>query len=186
MTLDLPTPAAIRALRLSLGLTQAEVARLAGVSQPLIARIEKGSVDPRLSTLRGVVEALNGAERRKVRLSDIMTTPVAAVKATDTLAEAAALMRDRGYSQLPVVHKGQPVGSLSERTVVHALSESSDAASLAKAAVRDVMGPPFPTMEPSDTVDAAFRLLDQYPALIVMERGRIVGLVAKSNLLHLV
>lgn len=185
MPLAVPSAAEIRALRTSLGLTQAEVARLAGVSQPLIARIEKGSVDPRLSTLRSVVEALNGIERRKVVLRDIMTAPVAVVKATDTVAEATSIMRDKGFSQLPVVHKGQPVGSLSERSVVHALSGAQDAQAVARSPVREIMGPPFPTMEPTDTVEAAFRLLEEYPAVLVMERGRIVGLVAKSNLLHL-
>ena len=45
----LPTPEDIKKLRLELKLTQHDIATRAGVSQPLIARIESGDVDPRLS-----------------------------------------------------------------------------------------------------------------------------------------
>ncbi|MHB8587089.1 MAG: CBS domain-containing protein [Thermoplasmatota archaeon] len=185
MPLSVPSSAELRSLRTGLGLTQAELARKAGVSQPLIARIEKGTVDPRLSTLRAVVDALNSTERGRVRLREIMTAPVATVRATDTVSDAAQLMRERGYSQLPVVHKGVPVGSLSERSVVHALASAQDAQTIARAPLRTIMGPPFPTVEPEESVDHAYHLLEEFPAVVVMERGRIVGLVAKSNLLHL-
>ena len=49
----------IRAARENNGLTQAELADRAGVSQPLIARIESNNVDPTIDTLYSVVAALN-------------------------------------------------------------------------------------------------------------------------------
>lgn len=57
--MELPTGQEIREARNSLGLTQAEVARRAGVSQPLIARIEGGEIDITLDTLHSIVAALN-------------------------------------------------------------------------------------------------------------------------------
>ncbi len=57
--MELPTPRDLRERRTALDLTQSELAERADVSQPLIARIEGGDVDPRLSTLRRIVEALN-------------------------------------------------------------------------------------------------------------------------------
>ena len=45
----IPSPEDIRRMRIRAGLTQKELAERAGVSQSLIARIERGSVDPRLS-----------------------------------------------------------------------------------------------------------------------------------------
>ncbi|MHA1431033.1 MAG: helix-turn-helix domain-containing protein, partial [Candidatus Freyarchaeota archaeon] len=53
----LPTPEDIKRLRKKVGLTQTELAEKAGVSQSLIARIESGSVDPRLSTLQRILNA---------------------------------------------------------------------------------------------------------------------------------
>lgn len=173
-------------MRLKLGLTQSEVAKSAGVSQPLIARIENETVDARLSTLRSVVDALNRAERTVVTLADVMHAPVEAVKATDTMAEAIRLMREKNYSQLPVLAKGLPVGSLSEKAVVHALAGARDAEALARSPVREAMGPPFPTAAPDTTVDAAARLLEEQPALLVMERGRLLGIVSKADLMGLI
>lgn len=186
VTLHVPLASEVRSMRKRLGLTQAEVAKSAGVSQPLIARIESGSVDPRLSTFTAVLDALNRAERKGVFLSEVMTTPVASVRATDTVSAAIRVMREKNISQLPVLAKGIPVGSLSDRQVVHALSEAADAEKLAKRSVGDIMGPPFPIARPDMSVDQAARLLEDQPAILVMEKGKLVGIVAKADLLSLV
>jgi predicted transcriptional regulator len=184
--LEVPTPDALKAARQRLGLTQAEVARSAGVSQPLIARIESGSVDPRLSTLTAIVAALNRAERQEVHVRDVMVAPVLTLKAGDSVGEAIRLMRENSISQLPVLQKGVPVGSLSEQSVVQALAQAKDPEALARATVADVMGPPFPTASPDTSVEQASRMLQDAHALLVMERGRLLGIVAKADLLRLV
>ena len=56
--------AIIRASRRRQGLTQAELARRAGTSQPVISAYEHGRRDPTLETLRRLVEA--GGERLRV------------------------------------------------------------------------------------------------------------------------
>ena len=53
-------------LRILRGLTQEQLAELVGTKQPSIARLESGKVEPRLSFLRRVVEALGG--RLEVRI----------------------------------------------------------------------------------------------------------------------
>ena len=186
MPLHAPLPSEVRALRKKLGLTQSAVAQAAGVSQPLVARIENGTVDPRLSTYVAVLEALNRAERKGVLLSEVMATPVASVRAIDTVSAAIKTMRELEISQLPVLSKGLPVGSLSDRQLVHALGEAQDAEQLAKRTVGEIMGPPFPVAGPDMSVDQAARLLEDQPAVLVMERGKLVGIVAKADLLQLV
>jgi DNA-binding XRE family transcriptional regulator len=47
------------AVRIEHGLSQAELARRSGVSQPAIARLERGEHEPRLATLRRVAHALD-------------------------------------------------------------------------------------------------------------------------------
>ncbi len=48
----------VRAIRIGLGMTQAELARKAGTSQSAIARLELGQIEPRIHTLRRVGDAL--------------------------------------------------------------------------------------------------------------------------------
>ena len=186
MPLHMPIPAEVRALRKKLGLTQATVAKSAGVSQPLIARIENGTVDPRCSTYGAVLDALNRAERKGVMLKEVMTAPVAAVKATDTVAMAIRAMREKEISQLPVLAKGISVGSLSDRLIVHALSEATDADALAKTQVGQIMGAPFPMAGPETSVEQAYRLLEDQPAILVVDRGKVIGIVSQADLLSLV
>src|SRR6266542_2182173 len=49
------------AFRTEHGLSQAELARRCGVSQPAIARLERGEHEPRLATLRRVAPASGGS-----------------------------------------------------------------------------------------------------------------------------
>lgn len=186
MPIRVPELGEIRSLRHRLGLTQRELADLAGVSQPLIARIETGTVDPRWSTARSIMEALNSVERRAVTLEEVMNRTILAVDPDEPVEDAIRLMRDNGFSQLPVLEGGAPVGSISEDTIVRALSSARDRSQVAASRVGDVCGPPFPSAAPGTTVDQAYRLLEDATALLVMEHGRVVGIVSKTDLLNLV
>lgn len=50
---------AIRSARLEGGLTQAELAHRIGVTQSVVARWERGAVEPRISTLERIADALD-------------------------------------------------------------------------------------------------------------------------------
>jgi predicted transcriptional regulator len=180
--LELPTPEQLRAKRERLGLTQSELAEAAGVSQSLVARVELEDVDPRYSTLSAIVRALNAAERREVRLEELMNRDVVAVGPDDPVGEAADTMRERGFSQLPVLQDEAPVGSVTEKAIVHALNEAGGEG-VVEAPVREVMAAPFPALDPDDRARDAVRPLEDRAAVLVMAEGRVVGLVTKNDLL---
>ncbi len=92
--MNLPTPQDLNERREELGLTQSELADRAGVSQPLIARIEGDDVDPRLSTLRGIVEALDEAEGGVVRAVDVMHEGIVSVSPDDAVGEAVGIVTE--------------------------------------------------------------------------------------------
>ena len=58
-----PVIRALVTLRRAEGLSQAEVARLMGTSQPAVARLESGTGDVRLSTLARYAEATRALTR---------------------------------------------------------------------------------------------------------------------------
>lgn len=87
--MEIPTGKELRNARLDRGMTQNDLAEDAGVSQPLIARIENGDVDPRLDTIHQIVVALNEA-----------TLPFDSEEVSVILPEALRGARKRtGYSQ---------------------------------------------------------------------------------------
>ena len=173
--MELPTPQDLRERRTSLDLTQSELAEMAEVSQPLIARIEGGDVDPRLSTLRRIVNALDEAEGSVVRAGDVMHADVVHVAPDDAVSEAEAKMDEAAYSQLPVIQAGIPVGSISHREVIKAGEEGGELP------VSEVMSESFPSVSPDSTVDEVRNLLDHYKAVMVTEAGQAVGIITEAD-----
>jgi len=66
-------------LRILRGLTQEQLAELVDTKQPSIARLESGRVEPKLSFLRRVVEALGA--RLEVRIVPLEEAPAAGQRA---------------------------------------------------------------------------------------------------------
>ena len=120
----IPSPEDIRRMRIRAGLTQKELAERAGVSQSLIARIERGSVDPRLSTLKRILSALDDAMRGKVRAKDVMHSPVITVQVKDPIEKAAQLMWRYGISQIPVLNGDRIVGTVFEDSIIKAVLDN--------------------------------------------------------------
>lgn len=174
--MDLPTPKDLRERRNSLELTQSELAERAAVSQPLIARIEGGDVDPRLSTIRRIVQALEEAEGGVVRAEELMHETVISVTPEEPIREAARRMDEEAYSQLPVLKDGVPVGSISQSDLVHLDEEARDES------VDRHKSESFPTVSPAATLDETGSLLEHYKAVLVTEGGDTVGIITEADI----
>jgi predicted transcriptional regulator len=174
--MELPTPQVLRIRRKEeADLTQSELAEEAGVSQPLIARIEGGDVDPRLSTLRRIVNALEEKTGGVVYAADLMHEDPVSVAPDDSVREAERTMEKEAYSQLPVIQHGTPVGSISHGDIINAGKEVGDRP------VREVMTESFPEVSPDNTVDEVRKLLDHYKAVVVTEDGRTAGIITEAD-----
>ncbi|NLI62527.1 MAG: CBS domain-containing protein [Methanosarcinaceae archaeon] len=179
--MQVPTAEDLKQKRLELGLTQSALAKRAGVSQPLIARIENNGVDPRLSTVSKIVQAFDDFKKEKhIQVKDIITHPVVHVKPTDTADFAINIMNEHGFSQLPVIEYGIPVGSLSEGSIVKAVSEKKQISNMR---VSDLMEESFPTVPLTTPILTVSHLLERSPAVLVLEKGLVIGVVTKSNII---
>ncbi|PSQ16459.1 transcriptional regulator [Halobacteriales archaeon QS_8_69_26] len=175
--MKLPTPDDLKERRKNLDLTQAELADLADVSQPLIARIEGDDVDPRLSTLRRIVNALETVEGDIVRAKKIMNEEVVSVAPDDSVAHAIDIMGEEGYSQLPVIKNDYPRGMISNADIRHADVE----ADLAEVPVDRVKSQKYGIAEPDDTLDEVDDKLDLNTAVIVVSNDRVFGIITEAD-----
>ena len=171
----------IRRKRKKLGLSQKKLAELVGVSQPLIARIEAGTFDPKLSLVKKIFRVLEELEGGRVEAKVVMNSPVIFVSAYDTLKKVAELMTEKEISQLPVMEAGKLVGGITEADIVKAVLERGSKAESIR--VREVMEDPFPVVDPDESVNTVSRLLMEYPAVLVFEGEKLVGIVTKQDVM---
>jgi predicted transcriptional regulator len=173
----------IRRLRKMMGLTQKKLAEKAGVSQSLIARIEKKSVDPRLSTVRRILEALSLIKEGRIA-EDVMHSPVITVKITDTVRKAVELMHKNDVSQLPVLKENVIVGSIKETTIIHRITRGGNIRKVLFTPVYNIMEEPFITVNPSMGVDEVLSIMSSgHPAVLVIDNKKLVGIITKIDVL---
>ena len=179
----LPEIKHIKTIRKALGITQKELAKLSNVSQSLIARIESGRVDPSFSKVEKILYALEKSKSKKIDLTarNIMRKNVITIHSQEKITKAAAIMKRKDISQLPVIEKNSVVGTISEKEISHSISR--DPRNLL---VKDLMNDPLPLVSINTTIEMLSDLLDYSPAVLVAENGRVKGIVCRSDLLKLV
>jgi cystathionine beta-synthase len=119
-----------------------------------------------------------------VSIGEVMEPSIVSVAADEPTRHAITLMHEHQVSQLVVTapDHGAIIGSIGERGLLRRAMSDLD---LLDGPVRDVMGPPLDTV----TVDVAVReaieaLAGAGSALTVLDGGRPVGIVTRSDLLE--
>jgi predicted transcriptional regulator len=87
-------------------------------------------------------------------------------------------MRKKGISQMPVINGKDIVGLLTEKEVV--MNAGKD---MKKIKVADIMQDMPPKISKFTSIDTVKELLLEFSAVIVMDAGKAVGIITKSNLL---
>lgn len=184
--MHIPELLTIKNMRKQIGLNQAELARAAGVSQSLIARIESGKVDPSYSKMKQIFSALEKLGRGKVMLAkDILNKKIISVPASKTVMEAAKIMRKHEISQLPVMDNDFVVGSISEKAMLDMFANSVDLDELINMRIKDIMENSFPQIDKNSPLGVVSLLLEYNNAVLVVDEGKPAGIITRSDLLKL-
>lgn len=182
----LPSLGEISKKRRILGLTQKELARLAGVSQSLIAKLESGKIDSSYTKVKAIFDVLKRMDiRKEVPVKELLHGEVVGVQRGDKVSKAAQLMRDYDYSQLPVFEGERVVGSISEKTVLSQILAGKDLSQVSALLVEEVMEESFPQVGDDAPLSLISNVLQIYPAVLVSRKGKIVGIITKADLLKM-
>jgi predicted transcriptional regulator len=172
--------------RKSLGLNQNELARLVGVSQSFVAKIETKKINPSYIKTKEIFDTLEMLERkREKKAKEILHERVIGVGEDDSLSKAAKLMNETGFSQLPVFSEKRAVGSISEKTVLDQILKVGDPAKLSKVTVEEVMEQVFPQVDEMTPLTAISSLLQYSPAVLVARKGLVCGIITKADVLKI-
>jgi predicted transcriptional regulator len=178
-----PTPVELKVLRKKANLTQKELAKRARISQSLVARIESGDVDPRISTLRKILLVFNEVTEIKTSLKMVMHSPVITIDSDETIGKSVEIMWKHGISQLPVVKGEKVIGSIREETILNKFNEENVKNLLDKSIVY-LIEEPFPGVSIDANPDDVLRLLSiGAPAVLVNDHQRMVEIITKIDLI---
>jgi predicted transcriptional regulator len=175
--------AEIRKRRTSLGLSLGELARAVGRSDATISRIERGQIRPSYELVQKILSYLEGLESHvspPLRSGDVMKREVTTVDGVSLVGEAARVMEKGGFSQLPVVESGRVTGAVSESTLLRALAEPNGR----RVRVRDVQEEAYPQVGEDFPADLLASILTRYPAVLVLNRGELRGIVTRIDLIR--
>jgi predicted transcriptional regulator len=165
-----------------LGLTQKQLALKAGVSQSLVSRIENNDLDPRLSTIRKIVDALTLTKKSRTA-EDVMHSPVLTIEHNVTINRAVDLMKKHGISQIPITRKNKIVGSIREATLLNHITKTTTSRSLFSRLVSEVMEEKYDNVRPSTLLDQVIYLLSRGdPAVLVVDDDEnLLGIITKID-----
>jgi predicted transcriptional regulator len=172
----------IKRKRKKLGITQKKLAELVGVSQPLIARIESGDIDPKLSLVKKIFEVLESLEGKKVNAKSVMNPDVMYAKPEQSLREVIEVMLKYGISQMPVVELGRVLGTITESSIVNIIL-SRGIESTEKMRVKECMDAPLPTVSADESMEYICKMLINNPAVVVVEDGELRGIITKHDIM---
>ena len=137
-----------------------------------------------------------------MKVSDLMTKDVVAVKPAMTLRDAAVLLAEKRFSGLPVVNDAdEVVGVLSEADILVKAGGSSsrnrllgwllepdfgDEDKIRAETVGEAMSAPAVTISPSRPVHEAARLMvgESVNRLPVVDQGRLVGILTRADVVR--
>jgi len=173
--------------RRMLGLTQKQLARIAGVSQSFIAKIESGKIDPSYGKVKAIFDFLERIEAGENNTAKaIYHEGVVSVEKTDKVAKAISLMMEHGFSQLPVFENGKCVGSVSEKTILNQITVAKDPSEVSQKLVEEIMEEAPPQIDEDAPLPVVSSLLHFYPAVLVTKKGKVVGIITKADLFKVI
>lgn len=168
----------LRKLRLEAKITQSELSIEAGVSQAYIARLEVGSLDPKLSIVNKIIEVL--LRSSKTTCGEIMTHDPITVGTRDTVSSAISTMQNSNFSQLPVLRGTHLVGIITERDIIRNLQHN-----LNELSVQSVINSgSAPIVAEDALLESILSLFQEYQAVLIHELGRISGIITRSDVLQ--
>lgn len=173
----------LRRRRLALGIPLGELARAVGRSDATLSRVERGQIRPSYELVQKIVEYLDtheGVATRPLTAGDVMNRTVVTIEANADVGRASQLLERGGFSQLPVLDGGRVTGAVSETGLLRALARPNGR----RVRVREIQDVAYPQVDATFPADLLTVLLGRYPAVLVLHRGDVSGIITRSDLIR--
>lgn len=187
--MEFPPATDIRRLRKLLGITQTELAEESGVSQSTIAKIEREKISASYDTVVKLFETLyrmSKTEKRDHTAAEVASKDLVTVQSTDKVRVASEIMRESGFSQLPVLKGETPVGSISEKCIFDKIRSGKTMEELKDSPVSLIMEESYPIVSENTPISTITAHMSDSNAVLVARKGKLIGMITKADILKLI
>lgn len=133
---------------------------------------EKKLLDVERVILKNVVDA---------KLKKAKTPAIVSATVDSSIAETLKLMNSHEISELPVLDGGKIVGSVRENKLMGQLLQNRE---IHNEPVRSYMEEPMPVMNADEDIQAGINNLKDFPAIVVEEFGRLIGVITRHDVIE--
>ena len=188
MNMRFPPASDIRKRRKMLDITQSELAAASGISQSTITKVEQGKISASYNTVVKLFETLDqmGDRKKEIPIMDIATRDIVSVQEDSGVPEALEILKETGFSQMPVFRGESSVGSISEKVILKLISSGKSMDQLSRMRVSDVMEDSFPTISENTSMEGLSSMLNTSNAVLITRKGKIIGMITRADVLKLV
>ena len=157
-----------------------KLAKLSGVSHSMINQILSGRKRPSYETATKLFNTLiRNFKESTGKALNIATKDLKSITPDKKVSEAIKLMKGV-YDQIPVIDKnGANVGSITTNLFVKFFDEKN----LKDKQISEIMEPALPVIDEESDLTVVKRMLTIVDAVLISKRGKIKGIITKSDLI---
>ena len=156
-----------------------------GRRKPIINR-QAGSIESSYTKVKTIFDILERLEfKSKIQVEKVLHNEVVTVQKSEPISKVVKLMKDHGYSQIPVFEGKQSVGSISEKTILRQILEGKDLQQISALPTEKIMEEAFPQINEDAPLSLITSLLQTYSAVLVSRKGVVIGIITKADLLRM-
>lgn len=176
----------IKQLRLKIGITQKKLASMTGVSTSMINQIESGRSQPSYETAKRIFDSLATLEVKSSshKSGDFCSKDIVKLKPSNTLHDAIKKMREFSISQVPVFAGSDPVGLITEDSIVKHISDAGES-ELKNVKLEDVMEPAPPVVDFDTPANILVPLIRFSKCILVSKKSKIYGIITATDTLKM-
>ena len=176
----------IKQIRLKIGITQKKLASLTGVSTSMINQIESGRSQPSYETAKRIFDSLATLEVKSSshKAGDFCSIDIVKLKPSNTLLDAIKKMRKFSISQVPVFVGSDPVGLVTEDSIVKHISDAGES-ELKTAKLEDVMEHAPPVVDFDTPANILVPLIRFSKCILISKKSKIYGIITATDTLKM-
>lgn len=159
---------------------------MTGVSTSMINQIESGRSQPSYETAKRIFDSLANLEGKSSshKAGEFCSRDIVKLKPSNTLHDAIKKMRNVSISQIPIFNGNEPVGVVTEESIVKYISDVGES-ELKNVKLENVMEPVPPIVDYDTPANSLVPLIRFSKCILVSKKSKIFGIITATDTLKM-